>query len=102
MEEAWWWRLWNLPSKLGQSQQFLGFFLHLFFAWWLMDHLPASWERIWIVVSIIAVGWAKEFLYDASYEHTPPQTFLDNLEDWLGFISGCVLATFWHPQVWWR
>ena len=42
----------------------------------------------------LLIGYAgcKEFIVDALFEHDPPQTFLDNLRDFVGYCVGAGLA----------
>lgn len=46
------------------------------------------------IVSVvgIALAAAKEFFYDARFEQNPPQTFSDNMTDFVGYVLGVVGA----------
>jgi hypothetical protein len=63
---------------------------HAFVAAWILTRLPA--HKWWLACGIIVFGALKEFLYDAKYETDPPQTFTDNLEDFAGYVTGCVIG----------
>jgi len=76
-------------SKLGQSMQFVAFWAHFGVAALVVEHTPHHSLMVGIVAALAAV---KEFWYDAKYETNPPQTFLDNLEDWLGWTLGAILG----------
>ena len=76
-------------SKLGQSIQFVAFWAHFGVAALVVEHTP---HHVLTAV-LVALGAAvKEFWYDAKYEINPPQTFTDNLTDWLGWTLGAVVA----------
>ena len=80
----------NWIAKLGQSIQFVAFAAHCFFAAWLLKQFP---QHRFILAGVIVVAAAlKEFGYDAKYETDPPQTFTDDLEDFLGYLLGCVIG----------
>jgi hypothetical protein len=76
-------------AALGQNIQFVAFWAHFFTAAWLVEHLP---HKPFVAVSIIIFAAAKEFLFDSRYETNPPQTFMDNLQDFLGWAGGAVIG----------
>ena len=80
-------------SKLGQSMQFVAFWAHFGVAALVVEHMP---HKLLAVVIVAALAAVKEFWYDAKYETNPPQTFLDNLEDWLGWTLGAVVGLLLH------
>lgn len=76
-------------SKIGQSIQFVAFWAHFGVAALIVEHTPHH----FLVASIVsALAAVKEFWYDANYETNPPQTFLDNFEDWLGWTLGAIVG----------
>ena len=85
-------KLSNLISALGQSIQFVAFMAHLFFAAYLLKEFSA--HRWWLAGGIIVFAAAKEFWYDAAYERNPPQTMLDNVEDFMGYAVGVAIGVW--------
>jgi hypothetical protein len=76
-------------SKIGQSIQFVAFWAHFGVAALIVEHTP---HHLLTAVAISALAVVKEFYYDAKYETNPPQTFLDNFEDLLGWVLGAVVG----------
>lgn len=88
-------RLSALVASLGTDIQFVAFWAHFGVAYIVVSYLP-SW---WTAGAIALVAGVKEFVFDARQEK-PKQTFLDNLEDWIGYVLGALfcLRHFWpHP-----
>ena len=80
----------NFITGLGQSIQFVAFAAHFFAAGYLMmlvAFLCPSW-LLWIALGITGLAAVKEYVFDAKYELNPPQTFLDNTEDFSGWVAG--------------
>jgi hypothetical protein len=50
-----------------------------------------------LLAALLAAAGAKEFWFDAKYE-VPTQTFLDNAEDFLGYVGG--IATAFTVRAW--
>ncbi len=80
----------NFIAKLGQNRQFVAGAAHFFFAGYLVMLTAMLWPSQILSVTLGITGFAaiKEFLFDAEYESNPPQTFLDNLEDFITYIAG--------------
>lgn len=79
-------------AQLGQNAQFVAFFAHAGVAALLVEHLPGhAW---WWLTGMLVYAAGKEFWFDATYEKNPPQTFWDNLEDFIGYAIGAVLGYF--------
>jgi hypothetical protein len=87
-----------LVARLGQSIQFVAFVAHCFVAAAFVEHAPGRgefWTLFWFFFVLVA-GALKEYLYDAREEHDPPQTWLDNTEDFIGFALGAMLGLHWR------
>ena len=80
-------------AKLGQNIQFVAFWAHAGAACFLVEHLSFGYPLIACAAIFVAAG-IKEFYFDAKYEKDPPQTFLDNFEDWIGWAVGAVAGAF--------
>ena len=80
----------NKIADLGQNIQFVAFFAHAGVAYFILS----NWPYLWLVVGITLFGLVKEFYFDAKYEKDPPQTFMDNLEDFVGYVGGAWLG-YW-------
>ena|ERR1039458_482655 len=74
----------NWIAKLGQNQQFVAAIAHFFFAGYVIMWFP-HW---WLALAITVAAAGKEFWYDRLNEHNPPQTTLDNVEDFAGYVAG--------------
>jgi len=55
---------------------------------------------LWTLTGIIVVAAAKEFWFDEVCDYGPPQTFTDNLEDWIGWSLGGLFG-FGFVVGWW-
>jgi hypothetical protein len=82
----------NLISKLGQNAQFVGGCAHFFFAGYVVFALHSY--ALATAIVITAGASVKEFWFDAKYETAPPQTFVDNLEDFLTYAAGAWITYF--------
>ena len=80
-------------SALGQSMQFVAWWAHVGAANLVVSHCGSHMLLAAIIVTI--AGAIKEFVFDAKYETNPPQTMLDNIEDFSGWVVGA-----WLPVVW--
>lgn len=79
-------------ASIGQSIQFVAFFAHFFCAAYVISRFY-DWDLRILLALLVTIGAAiKEFWFDANYEKNPPQTFKDNLEDWLGWTLGALLG----------
>ncbi len=80
----------SFVAKLGQNVQFIAGCAHFFFAGYFVMLTALLWPSGILSVTLGITGFAavKEFLYDATQESNPPQTFLDNLEDFVTYIAG--------------
>ena len=76
-------------SNLGQSIQFVAFCAHLFAAAYIVDRFN---NKLLVASLITLYAAGKEFWFDAKYEKNPPQTFKDNIEDFLGYALGAWMA----------
>lgn len=81
----------NKIATLGQNIQFVAFFAHAGVSYFVIDVAPEP-VKMWLAWLIVVLAGIKEFYFDARYEKNPPQTFWDNLEDWLGWSVGVVLG----------
>ena len=82
----------NIPARIaliGQSIQFVAFFAHAGVGAFAVEHLP---HRVVAGGILILAGAIKEFVFDAREEVNPPQTFMDNLQDFGGWLTGAVLG----------
>ena len=78
-------------ANLGQNIQFVAFAAHLGIAALIVEHMP---QPFYIMLAVFVVAGIKEFVFDARYEKNPPQTFTDNMQDWLGYAVGAGLG-YW-------
>lgn len=86
----------NYIAELGQNMQFVAGAAHFFFAGYIMMMTDLLWPNnlLWAVLGITGLAAAKEWGFDARYEKNPPQTFMDNLEDFLGYAAGAWITYF--------
>jgi hypothetical protein len=95
-------RFFQWVAALGQNIQFVAFAAHAgvgaLAILTLSEYAPqfGSWPAIVLIVG----GGIKEFYFDAKYETNPPQTFTDNLEDFVGWGLGALLG--WWMTGWLR
>lgn len=80
----------NWIARLGQNMQFVAFFAHAGVSAWIARRFH-FWPVPLLIVLFAAV---KEYWFDARYEKSPPQTFRDNTEDFLGYALGALVGYF--------
>jgi hypothetical protein len=84
-------------AGLGDNAEFVATNAHWGFAFFLMTvayHFGAeTWE---ISLPLVLLFGLKEFWFDKHFETAPPQDFLDNLEDFGGYLFGIVLGIILH------
>lgn len=78
-------------ASTGQNIQFVAFFAHFFTAAYIVSRFHGD-SRIALFGVIVVVAAIKEYVFDARDELNPPQTFLDNTEDFLGWSLGAALG----------
>jgi hypothetical protein len=76
-------------ARLGQNMQFVAFVGHACFAALVVEH---SGRFLWYAVAFFTIGGAVKEIWDIHYEHDPPQTVLDSLEDFLGWALGALIG----------
>jgi hypothetical protein len=84
----------NPIAKLGQNDTFVAFMAHCWFAFAFIYVPVAKWHLplgLFLIAGMLAAG-IKEFAFDATQETDPPQTFADNMEDFMGYCTGMLLA----------
>lgn len=77
----------NEVASLGQNIQFVAACAHFFAAAYAISHLPIH-LRIYAACAVTVAAAIKEFWFDAKYEKNPPQTFMDNLQDFASWTAG--------------
>jgi hypothetical protein len=77
-------------ATIGQNIQFVAWFAHAGVANFVVQH--SFGHQAVLAIVVIVAGGIKEFWFDATYEKDPPQTFLDNFEDWSGWAAGAILG----------
>jgi hypothetical protein len=88
--------LWKWLIAESQSTQFVSFWAHFFAAGWIILICSHSY-REGLAVLITTLAAAKEYWFDATYEIYPRQTFLDNTEDFVGWVSGAWVSIILAP-----
>ena len=73
-------------AAFGQNIQAVAACAHFFAAGYLI--FLFSGHALWAAVGITVYAAVKEFWFDAHYEANPPQTTLDNFEDFAGYAAG--------------
>lgn len=82
----------RLIAELGEDPLFIAFNAHCWFAFAIVSTASIHGYPFQAAgICAIAAG-LKEFWFDATYEHDPPQTFWDNLEDFGGYAAGIILG----------
>lgn len=80
-------------TDLGENPSFIAFNAHCWFAFSVVYvSLDQGLDLPRVVWTALVVAAVKEFIFDATQEKNPPQTFLDNLEDFCGYAVGTALA----------
>lgn len=79
----------NWIARLGQNPQFVAAFAHasVFVPVLVLSHFVGG-RPLWYALAIVVYAAWKEFLFDIKEEHNPPQTYLDGLQDFLGYQVG--------------
>lgn len=80
-------------AELGENPNFIAFNAHCWFAYASVFTLASfGVDALPVCAAVIVAAGIKEFWFDATQEKDPPQTFLDNLEDFAGYAGGALLA----------
>lgn len=88
----------SLIARVGVSPTWITANAHVWFAYAVTyTILPYATNAYLVCGVLLAAAGAKEFWFDAKYE-VPRQTFLDNAEDFLGYLAGVALAA--SMRVW--
>jgi len=80
-------------GKAGESQGFIAWNAHMFFAAFVVlacGRYAVAGACVFFIASAI-----KEFWFDLRYETAPPQTLTDSAIDFAGYLSGLVLGCVW-------
>jgi len=78
-------------AKTGENPKFIAFMAHCFFAAFIVSQFSGKRQYLAAALMLGAAG-VKEFIFDRLYEKTPPQTFYDDLTDFIGYAAGVGLA----------
>ncbi len=81
-------------ARTGESQSFIAFMAHFWFAAFVVaaaGHFGGDWHIV-VFFAVLCGSALKEFAFDANYEHDPPQTAADNMHDFLGYATGAALG----------
>ena len=88
-------------AKTGTNPTFVAFMAHAGVAYGviytLAQHLQGPRFGFALLAAILAAA-GKEFWFDATQEKDPPQTFEDNLGDFIGYMVGLSLAAWFHAH----
>lgn len=76
-------------ASLGQNIQFVAFMAHSGFA---ATVLLIAKGNLWVAGIGILLALAKEFWFDMKYETSPPQTIMDSVEDFAGYLAGIIFG----------
>lgn len=82
----------KLIADLGEDPLFVAFNAHCWFAFAIVYFAAVHGAGLPVAGVAVVAAALKEFAFDAFYEHDPPQTFWDNLEDFGGYCAGVLLA----------
>jgi hypothetical protein len=74
-------------SNIATNPDFIAFNAHCWFAYMLVHTFHVTWVFWWVLIG----SAIKEFYIDKHFE-SPPQSFMDNLKDWLGYALGSFLG----------
>lgn len=83
----------NWLATIGQNIQFVAFWAHLGVAAIVTIaayHFTA--DGTYVAAAIVSGAAIKEYYFDAKYEKDPPQTFVDNTEDFIGWALGTLVG----------
>ncbi|MDE1828217.1 MAG: hypothetical protein KGH65_03600 [Candidatus Micrarchaeota archaeon] len=84
-------KLTDFISKTGENPKFVAFMAHSGFAATVLM-LFSGWHQYAAAVVALLLAVAKEFSFDLRYEATPPQTLMDSVEDFIGYLTGIAFA----------
>jgi hypothetical protein len=80
-------KLRSLIATVGVNPNWIAFNAHCWFSYAVAFTFPHLF--VWIPMALVA--GVKEFYFDKHFE-SPPQTFIDNVEDFAGYMTGLGLA----------
>jgi len=83
--------IFNKIGSFGESPKTVAFFAHCFFAAFIVSQFSGKRQYLAAALMVGAAG-VKEFVWDRLYEKTPPQTFYDDLTDFIGYAAGVGLV----------
>lgn len=87
------WRFAAWIARTGQNPAFVAFNAHCWFAFAVVYTAASAGHSSIVIAAIVtALAAVKEFTFDATQEHDPPQTFDDDLLDFAGYVTGATLA----------
>ena len=87
-------------AKIATNPDFIAFNAHCFFAAFCVSTaLLLGGSFLWVPIIATILAGIKEFYIDARYE-TPIQSFMDNLDDFIGYMAGICLG--WGFIMVWR
>jgi hypothetical protein len=76
-------------ARTGTNPNFVAFNAHCWFAFAVVGSWNISFHaRLALAVAATLAALGKEFWFDLHYETTPPQTILDSLRDFAGYMAG--------------
>jgi len=78
----------SFVARVGSNPTWIAANAHFWFAFSLVQLS----HGVGTVAVIAAVAAVKEFVFDRLYEHDPPQTTLDNVEDFFGYLLGALAS----------
>lgn len=73
-------------ADLGENANFVASVAHAGAAFILVEHLPGR-PLVW-ALAMTGYALVKEYWFDATYEHNPPQTFWNNTLDFATYMVG--------------
>jgi hypothetical protein len=83
-------------AKVGINPTFIAFNAHCWFAAFVVSQALARGVHWYFVVpAAVVVSGVKEYAFDAKNE-VPKQTFWDNTQDFLGYMSGVLAGIVAH------
>jgi len=82
-------KLSQFVATIGQSIQFCAGCAHFFCAAYVVSH---SGHYRWWVAGVFVVGGAIKETWDNFNESDPPQTIMDGIEDWAGWVLGAAVG----------
>ncbi len=79
-------------AKTGENPNFIAFMAHSGVAAYLSSRFPYGVPRMLASGVGAVLAGIKEFWFDLRNEKTPPQTFLDSLLDFVGYMTGLIVG----------